>query len=54
MKKVGGVHILKRKIEETRRKLNEAIERRESSEKILEISRELDRYIEQYLEQIGQ
>ncbi len=42
---------MKKKIEETRQRLNEAIEERVSSEKVLELSRELDFLVEQYLEQ---
>lgn len=45
---------LKKKIEETRQRLNEAIEENVSSEKVLELSRELDFLVEQYLEQTGQ
>ena len=40
---------MKKKIEETRQRLNEAIEERVSSEKVLELSRELDFLVEQYL-----
>jgi len=43
---------LKKKIEETRQRLNEAIEEHVSLEKVLELSRELDFLVEQYLEQI--
>lgn len=42
---------MKNKIEETRQRLNEAIEENVSSEKVLELSRELDFLVEQYLEQ---
>ncbi|MCI8551048.1 MAG: aspartyl-phosphate phosphatase Spo0E family protein [Lachnospiraceae bacterium] len=43
---------MKKKIEETRQRLNEAIEEKASSEKVLELSRELDFLIEEYLEQM--
>ena len=52
-RKVKRVRKLKKKIEETRQRLNEAIEEDVSSEKVLELSRELDFLVEQYLEQIG-
>ncbi len=42
---------MKEKIEETRQRLNEAIEEKVSSEKVLKLSRELDFLIEEYLEQ---
>ena len=45
------VQKLKKKIDYTRQRLNEAIEERVSSEKVLELSRELDFLVEQYLEQ---
>lgn len=44
---------LKGKIEKVRGELGAAIERRETSEKILRLSVELDKLIEQYLEQEG-
>lgn len=49
-RKKSGVRKLKKKIEETRQRLNEAIEEKASSEKVLELSRELDFLVEQYLE----
>ena len=43
---------MKKKIEEKRQRLHAAIEEHGSSEKVLELSRELDFLVEQYLEQI--
>ncbi len=45
---------MKKKIEETRKRLNEAIEENVSLEKVLELSRELDFLVERYLEQTEQ
>ncbi|MCI8506088.1 MAG: Spo0E family sporulation regulatory protein-aspartic acid phosphatase [Lachnospiraceae bacterium] len=42
---------MKKKIEETRQRLNEAIEEHVSLEKVLELSRELDFLVEQYMEE---